>query len=622
MSELEENDETNKTLTGAALLRERVKSLPNAPGVYRMFDADDSLLYVGKAKSLKKRVVSYTRGEGLTARILRMVSLTRRLEVITTSSEIEALLLESNLIKRLRPQFNILLRDDKSFPYITFDHNHPYPRIGKHRGSRRKGVSYFGPFASAGAVNETINTLLRAFPIRNCRNSEFEARTRPCLQFQIKRCSAPCVDRIDKEAYAQLVAEASDFLNGRSQHVQKQLADQMQEAAEALDFERAAALRDRIKAMAHITSKQDINLSGLGDIDLMALARRGDMACVQVFFYRGGQNFGNRAYFPTQIKDASDAQVMSAFIAQFYEERLPAGLLLTNIMPDNGVLIADALATKIDKRVDISVPQRGQRRQIMSQALENAERELALKSASQSSHAKWLAQLTEMCEAEQPIKRIEIYDNSHIQGKHALGAFVVFNTDGLDKSQYRKFTIKDTELSPGDDFGMMREVLMRRLKRLKANDPAMPRPDLLIIDGGLGQLNAVREVLMEMDSADIPVLAVAKGPERDAGKEVLHLPGKPPFSLPMRDPLLYFIQRMRDEAHRFVISGHRAKRSKAIVTSKLDDIPGIGPGRKKALLNQFGSASGVESASLRDLESVNGVSKSIARTIYDYFHEK
>ena len=611
-------------LRGVEVIRAQLPSLPNRPGIYRMLGERGEILYVGKAKSLRKRVVAYTRTEALSARLKRMVALTRALEFVTTSSEVEALLLEANLVKRHRPPFNILLRDDKSFPYIYLRHDHPFPLIGKHRGPRREGCEYWGPFASAGAVNETLGTLLRAFPLRSCSDTVFANRSRPCLQYQIKRCSAPCVGRISEADYAALVAQVRAFLCGRSREVQEQLQAAMHDAAERLAFEEAAVLRDRLKALAHVQSRQGINLRRTEDADVVAVALEGGQACVQVFFYRGGRNYGNRAYHPAHAQEASKGEVLAAFLAQFYTHRTPPRLVLLSDPVPEPELLAEALSRQAGRRVELSVPRRGERRQLLRIARENAETALARRLADHSRQQQLLEALAERFGLPAPPRRIEIYDNSHLQGRHAVGAFVVFGPEGFDRKAYRTFTIRDPAAARGDDYAMLREVLERRFARAVREDPKRREvhwPDLLLIDGGAGQLGAARAVLDLLGLGDLPVIGVAKGPDRDAGRERFFLPGREPFALDPRDPVLYLLQRLRDEAHRFVIAAHRGKRSRSLGRSRLDRIPGVGPARKRALLDHFGSARGVEQAGLEDLEQVPGISRVLARTIYDHFHD-
>ena len=614
-------------VSGAAVIQKHVASLPNGPGVYRMLDAKGEVLYVGKAKSLKKRVLAYTKPGALSARLQRMVALTRGLEVVTTASDVEALLLECNLIKRHRPPYNIVLRDDKSFPYIyvgKITPAQPFPRIGRHRGVKRKDCDYFGPFASSGAVNETLGALLRAFPIRSCPDSIFTNRTRPCLQFQIKRCTAPCVGRIDPDPYARLVEQTREFLAGRSGAIQAQLQAEMATAAERLDFEQAATVRDRLKALAHIGARQGINVSSVDDADVVALAQDGGQACVQVFFYRGGRNYGNRAYYPSHAQDAGPAELVEAFLGQFYSERPPPRLILLSHPAASQALLAEALAVRAGRRVELVCPQRGERCQLVAQASTNARLALARKLAESSAQAKLLQRLAERLELPEPPARVEVYDNSHIMGTDALGAFIVAGPEGLNKAGYRKFTIRGRDLTPGDDYAMMREVLGRRFSRLQREDPGRQSgqwPDLVIIDGGPGQLSAALESLAACGVSGLPVLAIAKGPDRDAGRETLYLEGRRPLKLDPRDPVLYFLQRLRDEAHRFAIAGHRSKRGKAVGRSALDRVPGVGGKRKKALLSHFGSVRAIETAGLLDLERVPGINKAVARAVYDAFHE-
>ncbi len=610
--------------TGAALIHELLRHLPNAPGVYRMIDAKGSVLYVGKAKSLKKRVVAYTKPQSLTIRLQRMVALTAAMEFVTTASEVEALLLEANLIKRLRPTFNIVLRDDKSFPYLYLRWGHDYPMIGKHRGAKRAGADYFGPFASAGAVNETLNALLRAFPLRSCRDSIFDNRTRPCLQYQIKRCSAPCVGRIAKEDYARIVEDVRGFLGGSTREVQAKLQAEMQAAAERLDFEKAAVLRDRLKAIAHIAARQGINTAAVEDADVIALHQDGGQVCVQAFFYRAGKNYGNRAYYPAHTKDSEAADVLAAFLAQFYSERLPPKLVLVSEQPGEADLLTEALTLKAGRKVEIREPKRGPLRDLVELARRNAKEALARRLADHASQARLLEQLAERFDLETTPERVEVYDNSHIQGTNAVGAFVVAGPEGLDKKQYRTFTIKAPETGTSDDYAMMREVLTRRFTRLLKEDPERQSgtwPDLVLVDGGAGQLAAAQGVVDALGIEGVDLIGVAKGPDRDAGAERFFRTGRDPIMLDARDPVLYLVQRWRDEAHRFAITKHRGKRTKAIGQSVLDTVPGIGGKRKKALLHHFGSARDVASASLDDLEQVPGLGKAVARAIYDHFHE-
>ena len=612
------------TLVGAELIRSLLPTLPHAAGVYRMLDGRGEVLYVGKAKSLKKRVPAYAKTQGLSARLRRMVALTRSMEFVTTASEVEALLLEANLIKRHRPAFNIVLRDDKSLPYIYLRTGHKFPLIGKHRGAKRPDTEYFGPFASAGAVNDTLNALLKAFPLRSCRDSIFDTRTRPCLQYQIKRCSAPCVGRIGAEAYSRIVGEVREFLCGRSDEVQTRLQAQMLEASEGLDFERAAVLRDRLKAMAHIQARQGINTDAVDDADVVAGHSEGGQVCVQVFFYRAGRNYGNRAYYPAHAKDAETSEILAAFLAQFYAERVPARLILLAEPVPEQELLAEALAVRAGRKVELAVPRRGGRRQLVDIALTNARQALARRLADTASQEALIEQLAERFDLPEAPVRIEVYDNSHIQGSNAIGAFVVAGPEGFDKRAYRTFNIKGADVAAGDDFAMMREVLRRRFARLIGEDPERTGeswPNLVIVDGGAGQLAAAQATLAELGLIDLPVLAVAKGPERNAGQERFFVPGREPLALDPRDPVLYFVQRLRDEAHRFAIQTHRGKRMRDIGRSVLDQVPGVGAKRKRALLNHFGSARGVAEAGMLDLERVPGVDRAVAKAIHDFFHD-
>ena len=611
-------------LTGAELIRSLLPTLPNEAGVYRMLDERGEVLYVGKAKSLRKRVATYAKIQGQSARLQRMVALTRAMEFVTTASEVEALLLEANLIKRYRPTFNIVLRDDKSFPYIYLRKDHDFPLIGKHRGAKRPATEYFGPFASAGAVNDTLNALLKAFPLRSCRDSIFSTRTRPCLQFQIKRCSAPCVGRIGTEAYGRIVDEVREFLTGRSDEVQTRLQAEMLRASGELDFERAAVLRDRLKAMAHIRARQGINTDAVDDADVIAAHQEGGQVCVQVFFYRSGHNYGNRAYYPAHARDATLGEIVAAFLGQFYAERAPARLVLLAEPVPEEELLAEALGVRAGRKVELLVPKRGARHQLVENARSNARQALARRLADTASQDALLEQLAERFELPSAPARIEVYDNSHIQGSNAIGAFIVAGAEGLDKRSYRTFNIKGQELAPGDDYAMMREVLTRRFARLIREDPERSGggwPDLIVIDGGAGQLAAAQATLAEIGLVDLPILAIAKGPERNAGQERFFLAGREPLALDPRDPVLYFLQRLRDEAHRFAIQTHRGRRARDIGRSVLDQVPGIGAKRKRALLNHFGSAKGVAEAGVLDIERVPGIDRAVARAVYDYFHD-
>jgi excinuclease ABC subunit C len=641
---------------GLAVIRGVVRTLPPSPGVYRMLDARGDALYVGKASSLKNRVANYTHLGNLSNRLRRMVAETRSMEVVVTHTEVEALLLECNLIKRLMPRYNVLLRDDKSFPYIHLTGGHPFPQLTKHRGARGPEGDYFGPFASAGAVNRTLIALQRAFLLRSCSDSVFASRTRPCLLYQIKRCSAPCTGRIDEAGYQRLLADARAFLSGRSKEVQERLAQRMQELSDALEFESAALLRDRIRALTQVQGRQDINVEGLGDADVIAAHQAGGHTSIQVFFFRGGQNWGNRAYFPSHDRQLALDEVLAAFLGQFYDNKPPPRLLLLSDMPADADLLSDALAAHAGHKVELLVPQRGDKRKLVEHALLNAREALARKLAESSTQQKLLAGVAAVFGLDAPPQRIEVYDNSHIQGSYAVGAMIVAGPEGFLKSAYRKFTVRGaapaapaetmesaTEerlleaaaasaepaapagplFAPGDDYGMMREVLSRRFARALKEDPERERgswPDLILIDGGAGQLASAEQVLADLGIDDVPIVGIAKGPDRNAGRERFFRRGQPPLSLDAKDPVLYFLQRLRDEAHRFAIGTHRAKRVKAIGQSPLDEIPGIGARRKRALLHHFGSARGVAAAGLADLERVMGISKAVAKKVYDHFH--
>ena len=617
-----------ETLQGAALIKDQVRRLPDAPGVYRMMGEEGEVLYVGKARSLKKRVVQYAQGRFHTQRIANMVHLTRSMEFVTTKTETEALLLEINLIKQLKPRFNVLLRDDKSFPEILIRRDHPAAQIRKHRGAHSITGDYFGPFASAGAVNSTINSLQKAFLLRSCSDNVFETRTRPCLLHQIKRCSAPCVDLISPADYDQLVEQAHDFLRGKSRAVMKTLSDQMTEAAEDLAFEQAARLRDRIRALSSVSQEQSINPQTLEEADVFAAHAEGGQACVQVFFFRAGQNWGNRAYFPKVANtiDAADDEggILDAFLGQFYEgQAIPRLILLSHDAP-NRELLAEAFSMKAGRKVEIARPQRGEKAELVDHALTNARQALGRKMAESSAQGKLLNGVAEAFGLETPPERIEVYDNSHIMGTNAVGGMIVAGPDGFQKSQYRKFNIKSTELTPGDDFGMMREVLKRRFARMLKEEEAgeaSPRPDLVLVDGGAGQLDAALVVMADLGVDDIAVVGVAKGPDRDAGLERFFIPGKTPFMLEPKSPVLYYLQRLRDEAHRYAIGVHRTKRKNEMLKSPLDEIDGVGPGRKRALLHAFGSARGVSRAAVVDLVKVEGVSEALAQRIFDSFRK-
>ncbi|PKR54133.1 excinuclease ABC subunit UvrC [Thalassospira marina] len=607
---------------GVAAIKHALKTMPGSPGVYRMIDEKDRVLYVGKAKNLKKRVTSYTHIARLPLRIARMVAQAVRMEIITTHTEAEALLLESNLIKKLKPRYNILLRDDKSFPYILITEDHGYPRIVKHRGARAKDGSCFGPFASAWAVNNTINHLQRAFLLRSCTDAVFSNRSRPCLLYQIKRCSGPCVDRISKPEYDGLVDICRDFLSGRSKAILKQLEASMLDASEQMEFEKAAMYRDRIRALSQIQSHQDINLEGLEEADVISLHHEGGQSCVQVFFFRSGSNYGNRSYFPRHEQSAEIPEILSAFVGQFYANKpAPRQVLLSHEI-EGQKLVEEALAINNGHKVELLVPQRGGKRKLVEHALTNAREALGRRMAESASQRKLLDGLADKLDLDSPPERIEVYDNSHIQGTNMVGGMIVAGPEGFMKNAYRKFNIKG-DIAPGDDFAMMREVLTRRFARAQKEDPDRENgswPDLCLIDGGLGQLGVAMQVLEDLGIDDVMLVGVAKGVDRNAGKEVLHIPGKEPVRLDQKDPVLYFIQRLRDEAHRWAIGTHRAKRSKQIGKSVLDAVPGIGGARKKALLHHFGSARGVADAGLADLEAVDGISAGIAKKIYDHFH--
>ena len=607
--------------TGADVIRERLARMPDAPGVYRMIAADGTVLYVGKARSLRKRVASYAKLGGQTNRIARMIAATAEMEIVTTETETEALLLEANFIKSLKPRYNVLLRDDKSFPHILIEDG-AFPLMRKHRGARREKGRYFGPFASAGAVNRTLNQMQKAFLLRTCSDSVFESRTRPCLLYQIKRCSAPCTGEISAEDYAALVEDACRFLEGRSTRVQKELAAKMAEASANMEFERAAVCRDRIRAMTAIQGHQGINPEKTAEADVIALHREGGQACVQVFFFRNHQNWGNRAYYPRVSAEDADAAILESFLGQFYSEKAPPRMVLLSHEIERPQLLSEALGTVAGRRVAVAVPQRGEKRELVAHAARNAREALARKLAESASQAKLLAGLAEAFGLDAAPRRIEVYDNSHIQGSDAVGAMVVAGPEGLEKGQYRKFTIRD-ETAKGDDFAMMREVLTRRFARLVKEDPDREGtgwPDLVLIDGGAGQVSAAAGVLADLGIEDVALIGVAKGVDRDAGKEEFHRPGRRPVALPFRDPTLYFVQRLRDEAHRFAIGTHRAKRAKAVGATPLDEIPGVGPGRKKTLLAHFGSAKAVARAGLADLKSAPGISAALAETIHAFFH--
>ena len=691
--ELEAENAAPGTLAaGRAAITRFAKLAPSAPGVYRMIDGKGDVLYVGKAKNIKKRVTSYARPTGHDSRITRMIAGTVTMEFVSTATETEALLLEANLIKRLRPRFNVLLRDDKSFPYILITSDHWAPQILKHRGARTRQGHYYGPFANAGAVNRTINALQRAFLLRSCSDSFFESRSRPCLLYQIKRCSGPCTGEIDFAGYTELVREANEFLSGRSSSVQKELAGEMDKAAEALDFERAAVYRDRLSALSAIQSHQGINPRTLEEADVFAVHQDGGYTCVEVFFFRTGQNWGNRAYFPKADRALGAGEVLSAFMAQFYDDKPSPRLILVSHEFEERSLLAEALTTKSGRKVEVSLPQRGERKELVQHALANAREALARKLADTSSQQRLLTALTETFALPRSPRRIEVYDNSHIAGTNAVGGMIVAGPEGFRKNQYRKFNIRSEDLTPGDDYGMMREVLERRFKRLMEEHPRAasaeqpsplvgeggeprsgepgegsvpqlesgpltrprsaspplghplpqgergseqvasveeeldaldsPWPDLVLIDGGHGQLKAATETFSELGVTDVPLVAIAKGLDRDAGRETFFMAGRTPFKLPPRDPLLYYIERLRDEAHRFAVGSHRARRKKDIREAGLQEIPGIGPTRKRALLRHFGTVKAIERASLPDLTQVPGINAETARKIYEFFHEQ
>jgi excinuclease ABC subunit C len=642
--------------SGPAVILGYLKLLPSSPGVYRMLDREGAVIYVGKARNLKARVSNYTRLGGHTNRIARMIAATSAMEFVSVGTEAEALLLEANLIKRFRPRFNVLMRDDKSFPYILIARDTAAPQIMKHRGARNRKGDYFGPFASAGAVNRTINMLERAFLLRSCSDSVYESRTRPCLLYQIKRCSAPCTGEIALDDYGRLVEEAVRFLRGESQNVRRMYQGLMEEASTRLEFERAARFRDRLAALAHVTADQSINPEGIEEADIFAAAQEGGQTCIEVFFFRTGQNWGNRAYFPRADRSLPVEEVLDRFIAQFYDDKpVPRLILISHEVP-NRELLAEALSTKAERKVEIRIPQRGTKSTLVEHAVANAREALGRKLAEGSSQRRLLEALAERFALSAPPRRIEVFDNSHIQGTNAVGAMIVAGPDGWVKSQYRKFNIKSENLAPGDDYAMMREVLTRRFRRLAAesgdggapapgavaatveatlldaiglgpepaDDEAFPdRPDLVLIDGGAGQLAVAREVLADLGLHEICVTGIAKGPDRDAGREHFHLAGRDkPILLEPRDPVLYFVQRLRDEAHRFAVGTHRAKRSKAIGASPLDEIGGIGPRRRRALMKHFGSAKAVSRAGVEDLKAADGISAEMAQRIYDYFHER
>ncbi len=612
-------------LKGHKRIHGYLKGLDNSPGVYRMLGENGAVLYVGKARSLKKRVANYSKPTGHSARIERMISQTASMMFLTTSTETDALLLEQNLIKQLKPKYNVLLRDDKSFPNILVSAKHEFPQVRKHRGAKKEAGNYYGPFASAGAVNRTLNQMQKVFLLRSCSDADYEGRTRPCLLYQIKRCAAPCVGHISKQDYATLIADAERFLQGRSTNVQADLANQMNAASSQMEFERAAALRDRIKALTQVQQSQGINPRTVAEADVIALHMDGGQACVQVFFIRANQNWGNRDYYPRTGAGAESAEVLQAFVGQFYDRREPPRSVLLNHPIEDKDLMQDALSQKAGRKVELAVPLRGEKAELVGFATRNARESLARKMSETATQAKLLTGLADAFDLDGAPRRIEVYDNSHIQGAHAVGAMIVSGPEGFIKSQYRKFNIRGEDLTPGDDFGMMKEVLRRRFRRLLKEDPERLGdnwPDLLLIDGGAGQVSVVAQIMAEEGVQDIAMVGVAKGVDRDAGKEEFHRRGERPFALRHNDPVLYFVQRLRDEAHRFAIGTHRAKRSKAIGATPLDDIAGVGAVRKRAILAHFGSAKAASRAGLADLKAVKGISAKVAETVYDYFNDK
>jgi len=613
------------SLRGIDVIKDNLKRLPAKPGVYRMFGEHDDVLYVGKARDLKARVSNYARLGGHTQRIARMISMTKRMEFVVTETETEALLLEASLIKSLKPRFNVLLRDDKSFPYILIRRDHEAPQIKKYRGSKMDQGDYFGPFASAGSVMRTLDTLQKAFLLRTCEDSVYSVRTRPCMLHQIKRCAAPCVGLIETEDYQALADQAADFLRGKGADLQKRLAADMEAAADDMEFERAARLRDRIRALAHVRASQDVNPEDIEEADVFAIEMDGGVSCVQVFFIRAGQNWGATAHYPRHEREQTPEEVLSAFLVQFYDKRPPPKLILVNKLPDQAELIADALELKAGRKVEVRRPERGSKKDLVTQAARNAGEALSRKLAETASQTRLLAEVAKVFELETPPERIEIYDNSHIQGTNAVGGMVVAGPEGFIKNAYRKFNIKDTSIEPGDDYGMMREVMRRRFSRaLKEREEGNGTnwPDLVLIDGGLGQLNAVIEALagIGVTPEDVNLVSIAKGVDRNAGREQFFRPGRAPFKLPETAPVLYYLQRLRDEAHRWAIGAHRAKRSAAIKASPLDEIEGVGPTRKKALLHHFGSAKGVSRAKVADLMEVDGVNEALAERIWGHFN--
>ncbi|XAO72041.1 MAG: excinuclease ABC subunit UvrC [Acetobacteraceae bacterium] len=608
--------------SGVATVRAALKTIPTSPGVYRMLDAKGAVLYVGKALNLKNRVTSYTRATQLRERLMRMVSMTRQMEIVTTASEADALLLEANYIKRMKPRFNILLRDDKSYPWIMLSGNHPFPQVSKQRGKPKKDVTYWGPFASAWSVNQTLNLIQKSFLLRPCSDSEMATRTRPCLLYQIKRCSAPCVDRIAQDDYRALVDEVRQFLSGKSTHLRETLATEMAEAAEAQDYERAAMIRDRIRAFSGLQDSSVINPASLHDADIFAIWQDADQCCVEVFFIRAGRNNGNRALFPAQTDEESGEDILSAFLLQFYDSKPPPELILLNQPLSEPALVASALSKAAGHRVEIMVPQRGEKRSVVLHAEQNAREALGRRLAESAGTQHLLSETARVFHLETPPERIEVYDNSHISGRHAYGVMIVGGPEGFHRRDYRKFSIKSV-LTPGDDYAMMREVMERRFRKTndaEANRKYARMPDILLIDGGQGQYNIVKKVLDELGVEGVKLVSIAKGPNRDAGREWFFTDDQPPFQLPEKDPVLYYLQRLRDEAHRFAITTHRASRSGAIRKSELDRIEGIGPVRKKALLAHFGSARAVKQAGLTELTQAKGINMEMARLVFSHFH--
>ena len=618
--------------TGMAVIRAFWETLPGSPGVYRMFNADGEVLYVGKARNLKARVSSYARGDAPNNRIARMIAETAQMEFVTTTTETEALLLETNLIKQLKPRYNVLMRDDKSFPFILITGDHAAPQILKHRGARNRKGNYFGPFASAQAVTRTLNALQRAFLLRSCADSVYENRSRPCLLHQIKRCAAPCTGEVSLGDYGLLVDEAKGFLSGKSGTIREKLGTEMMAAAEELDFERAARLRDRLAGLATVQANQDINPAGVEEADVFAIQAEAGQFCIEVFFFRTGQNWGNKAYFPRADKALEPGEVLDSFLGQFYDERPAPRLVMLSEEVENRELLAEALSLRAGHKVEILVPKRGEKRDMVLHAHTNAREALGRRLAEGASQTKLLETLATAFGLSAPPRRIDVFDNSHIMGTNAVGAMIVSGPRGFSKTHYRTYNIQSTAITPGDDYGMMREVMTRRFSRLLKDVPrpevledpeALPQwPDLVLIDGGKGQLEAVRGVLAELGIEGVPLVGVAKGPDRDAGRETFFIPGREPFKLPPRDSTLYFIQRLRDEAHRFAIGTHRAKRKRDMGKNPLDEIAGIGPARKRALLLHFGTAKAVSRASYGDLAKVSGINEATARLVYDFFHEK